>query len=197
MKLGYNYAGHPDTKGNNMKITASQLRRLIRETVEEVQSEMDEHGDVVSPEEFEMIVTESAIRLRLNEDFGLLTVTLGTVIGILAYKAGKKILGSAANAAAHVAYDLSAAAQAELRRKAAAAKQANFDAAVESLADDPELASMFEELKALRVSGSSKQVSDLSKQITAYVKANMAQTGAPSMDVRTALSKRAGAAVKR
>jgi len=67
-----------------MKITVSQLRRLIRETVEEVQSEMDEDAAVVSPEEFEMIVTESAIRLRLNEDFGLLTVTLGTVIGILA-----------------------------------------------------------------------------------------------------------------
>jgi len=178
-----------------MKITASQLRRLIRETVEEVQSEMDEPGDVVSPEEFETIVTESAIRIRLNEDFGLLTVTLGTVIGILAYRAFTELGGIAAIKANQLANEASAAAQRELQAKARAAAQANFDDAVASLADDQQLASMFDELIALRDTGSASQVRALSKEITAYVKANMAQTGASAMDVRTALSKRAGAAV--
>ena len=176
-----------------MKITETQLRRIIRETIEEIKTEMD---DVISPEEFEMIVTESAIRLRLNEDFGILTVTLGTILGILAYKIGGAMLGAASQAAQDVANDMSIKAQAELQRKAAAAARANLDAAVESLADDPQLASMFEELKALRTSGSSRQVRELSGQITSYVKANMVQTGASAMDVRTALSKRAGAAVR-
>ena len=177
-----------------MKITASQLRRLIRETVEEVQSEMDGPGDVVSPEEFEMIVTESAIRLRLNEDFGLLTVTLGTVIGILAYQALTAVGGIAATKAKQLANEASAAAQRELQAKARAAAQANFDVAVASLADDQQLASMFDELISLRDAGSASQVRALSKEITAYVKANMAQAGVgvSAMKVRTALSKKAG-----
>jgi len=177
-----------------MKITVSQLRRLIRETVEEVQSEMDEDAAVVSPEEFEMIVTESAIRLRLNEDFGLLTVTLGTVIGILAYRAFTELGGIAAIKANQLANEASAAAQRELQAKARAAARDDLDDAVASLADDQQLASMFDELIALRDTGSASQVRALSKEITAYVKANMAQTGASAMDVRTALSKRAGAA---
>lgn len=174
-----------------MKLTAIQLRKIIRETVEETMSETD---DVVSPEEFESIVTESKIRIPLNEDFGVLTVTLGTVLGILAYKVGKATLGVASQTAQNLAYNLEQAAQEKLRMKAAAAKKAGIDAAVASLANDPKLASMFSQLIQLQHSGTSKQVRALSKQITAYVNDNMTQTGANPMDVRVALSKRASAA---
>ena len=177
-----------------MKLTAIQLRRIIRETVEEAMAETD---DVVSPEEFESIVTESKIRIPLNEDFGILTVTLGTVLGILAYKVGKATLGVASQAAQNLAYNLNDAAQEQLRMKAAAAKKAGIDAAVASLANDSKLASMFSQLIQLQHSGTSKQVSALSKQITSYVSDNMEQTGADPMDVRVALSKRAGAARSR
>jgi hypothetical protein len=177
-----------------MKLTATQLRKIIRETVEETMAETD---GVVSPEEFESIVTENKIRIPLNEDIGILTVTLGTVLGILAYKVGKGALGVASVAAQNLAYNLEQEAQEKLRAKAEAAKQANLDAAVASLADDPQLAAMFKQLIQLQHSGTSKQVSALSKQITAYVNNNMADTGASPMDVRIALSKRAGAARSR
>jgi hypothetical protein len=177
-----------------MKITANQLRKIIRETIEET---MEETDGTISPEEFESIVTESKIRIPLSEDFGILTVTLGTVLGILAYKVGKGALGVASVAAQNLAYNLEQEAQAKLRAKAEAAKQANLDAAVASLANDQQLASMFKQLIQLQNSGTSKQVSALSKQITAYVNDNMADTGASPMDVRIALSKRAGAARSR
>lgn len=176
-------------ENGHMRLAINHLRKIIRETIEETVEET-----AMSPEEFESIVTESKIKFRLNEDFGVLTVTLGTVLGILAYKIGKAAAGVAATAAQNLAYNLEQAAQDKLRAKAEAAEKANLDAAVASLADDPQLAKMFNQLIQLQFSGTSKQVSQLSKQITAYVNDNMNQTGADPMDVRIALSKRAGAA---
>ena len=179
-----------------MKISLSQLRNIIKETVEEVS--MAEIDDPVSPEEFELIVTESKIRLRLTEDFGILTVSLGTILGILAYRAGKYAISRANQAVAvaaaeavKVADELSREAQEELRRKADAASRSNLDAAVASLANDPQLAKMFQSLRMLKDAGATRrEVDALSKEITNYVRQNMAQTGASTMDVRKALGTR-------
>ena len=179
-----------------MKISLSQLRNIIKETVEEVG--MTEIDEPVSPEEFELIVTESKIRLPLREDFGILTVSLGTILGILAYKAGKYAVSRANQAVAvaaveavKVADELSREAQEELRRKAAAAARSNLDAAVASLANDPQLAKMFQSLRMLKDAGATRrEVDALSKEITNYVRQNMTQTGASTMDVRRALGTR-------
>lgn len=156
-----------------MRITVSQLRRIIRETVEEITHETDEVkvvdeieelDAIASDEEFDSILVSES-RRSLKEDIGLGTVVLGGILAILAWKG----IGVAAKAAAMTVSDMSEKAKMELKAKNQQARMAEYRSAVEQLANDPKLATMFLSLNEMRGKASKEEVRSRSAEIVSYV----------------------------
>lgn len=191
-----------------MRLTVSQLRRIIKEEVTNVMdggAELGAGDDVVSDEEFDMIVTEASRlqRPQLNETFlGYENLSIGGIIAAFAFGAymgsglPEYIGDKVESAVKRVVEHMKATHYMALKAHAAELKKKGLADAILSLSDDQVLASMFDELAALRGTGTKAEVSALSKQITEYVKANMAQTGAKPMDVRMALQNKRNAPVR-
>jgi len=161
-----------------MKITVSQLRRIIRETVEETMNEFD---DVVSDEEFDAILVTETKSKRLNEDFGFGTILLAGVLGVLAVKG----IGVAAKAAANLVGNMTLSHQEKVERNAALARQAEYKAVIDLLSNDPELANMLNTLNKMRGNASAREVRDYSKSITAYVNSQIQGMATGGRDART------------
>lgn len=173
-----------------MKITLNQLKRIIREAVE--QEMHDEVEEAISDESFDdIILSETRMRRRLNEDFGIGTIVLAGLLGVLAWKG----IGVAAKAAGRVVGHMALEKQDQLEEKARLARRAEYRAVLDMLSNDRALADMLNQLDAMRGTATANEVKAHSKAITAYVNSQIkGKPGAHhgAQHFRSVLSKRRG-----
>ena len=164
-----------------MKIKISQLRKLIKESIEEVINDT-----IATSEEFDKIISE----IKLNEDFGVTALTLGAILGIFAYGGSKITNGSASEAASSIVNMMNPKSKAQIRQKAADIGKTPLCDAVESLSKDLKLEKMFNTLADMKNVATVKEISNYSKDITEYVQSHINQLGVDPMDVRKELGKK-------
>jgi hypothetical protein len=173
-----------------MKLTVTQLRRIIKEELESVLHEVGVTGEefmgiLDEPTIGDLPVIESFSRRRLNEmtyeEFRLIDALAGLAVSAgVAGLVSVKILGSKVY---NKILD-------RREQNAAKGRQKAIDDAMAPLVNDEKLAGMLEQLAQLKKTGTSTEVRTMSKWITDYIKENMSPTGADPMDVRKALTRR-------